>query len=228
LRVPLLRQRNKAYREKNKYMEEAMIPVPQPEHGHESSALSPTSASDTRTQQVLHQTSGGNVDKIRDILFGAQMRDYETRFQRLEETVLNETAEIRETSRRRYEQLEGYVRREFEALQSRLRSERDERTEANDQRIREMKELGESINRRLRDLDDRGTQVERDLREQLLQQAKDLTDEIRDRHDSMSSLIERRFHELRHGKTDRAALATLFSELALRLNDEFQIPGADA
>jgi hypothetical protein len=40
-------------------------------------------------------------------------------------------------------------------------------------------------------------------------------------------LLERRFHELRQGKTDRAALASLFSEVALRLNDQFQIPGAE-
>src|SRR6202000_2184865 len=31
---------------------------------------------------------GANVDKIRDILFGTQMRDYEKRFVRLEETVM--------------------------------------------------------------------------------------------------------------------------------------------
>jgi len=47
----------------------------------------------------------GNVDKIRDILFGSQMRDYETRFARLEETVAKETAEMRETNRRRFDQL---------------------------------------------------------------------------------------------------------------------------
>lgn len=28
---------------------------------------------------------GGNLDKVRDILFGTQMRDYEKRFNRMEE-----------------------------------------------------------------------------------------------------------------------------------------------
>src|SRR6201982_3364027 len=59
---------------------------------------------------------GANVDKIRDILFGSQMRDYEKRFARLEETLVKETVEIRETNRRRFDQLEAYMKKEFEAL----------------------------------------------------------------------------------------------------------------
>jgi hypothetical protein len=40
-------------------------------------------------------------------------------------------------------------------------------------------------------------------------------------------LLDRRVHELRDGKTDRATLASLFTEVALRLNDQFQIPGSE-
>jgi hypothetical protein len=189
-----------------------MSPAEQPEHG---------------TTQVL-RGGAGNVDKIRDILFGSQMRDYESRFARLEETLTRETVEIRETNRRRFEQLESYIRREFETVQTRFKSERDERSDGATQQARELKELGESLSRRIRDLDDRGTAVERDLRNDILQQARNLTEEIRARHDELSALLDKRVHELRDNKTDRAALSTLFSELALRLSDQFQIPGSDA
>ena len=40
-------------------------------------------------------------------------------------------------------------------------------------------------------------------------------------------VLEKRVHELRDGKADRAALATLFTEVALRLSDQFKIPGSD-
>src|SRR5437879_3236643 len=79
-----------------------MNPVEQPENEAEA-----------RTPQLM-PSGAGNVDKIRDILFGNQMRDYETRFARLEETVAKETAEMRESSRRRFDQLEQYIKREFE------------------------------------------------------------------------------------------------------------------
>jgi phage host-nuclease inhibitor protein Gam len=176
--------------------------------------------------QVL-RGGAGNVDKIRDILFGSQMRDYDSRIARLEETLVKETMEIRETNRRRLDELESYIRGEFESVQNRLKAERDERSDSATQLGREFKEIGDSINRRIRDLDDRELDSERKLRNDLLQQARNLADEIRSRHNEMSSLLEKRVSELRDGKTDRAMLASMFSEVALRLNDQFQIPGAE-
>ena len=187
---------------------------------------SPTPIENERSQ--ILRGGAGNVDKIRDILFGTQMRDYESRFARLEETLIKETLEIRETGRRRHEQLESYIRKEFETVQARMKTERDERTDSAAALSRELKELGDSLSRRIRDLDDRGSNNERELRNDLLKQARDLTEEIRARHEELSSLLEKRVHELRDGKTDRAALASLFTEVALRLSDQFQIPGSEA
>jgi len=52
--------------------------------------MSPAEQQDKNQPQVL-RGGAGNVDKIRDILFGSQMRDYESRFARLEETLIKET-----------------------------------------------------------------------------------------------------------------------------------------
>jgi hypothetical protein len=190
------------------------------------------SPAEQKDGQVAGQTQvlrggAGNVDKIRDILFGSQMRDYESRFARLEETLVKETMEIRETNKRRFDQLENYIKSELEALQNRVKAERDERSDKDGQHSRDLKDLGESIGRRIRDLDDRETDSERKLRNDLLQQARDLTDEIRARHEEMASLVDKRVSELRDGKTDRAALASMFNEVALRLSDQFQIPGSE-
>ena len=176
--------------------------------------------------QVL-RGGAGNVDKIRDILFGSQMRDYESRFARLEDALAKETVEIRETSRRRFDQIEAYIRKEFEAVQARFKTERDERLDNASLQSREMKELGEALSRRIRDLDDRSASVERDLRSQLLQQARDLTEEMVRRHDEIATLLDKRVRELTDSKTDRAALSTLFTEVALRLSDQFRIPGSE-
>src|SRR5277367_2053474 len=106
----------------------------------------PQDDSDARTPQLI-QSGAGNVDKIRDILFGTQMRDYEARFARLEETVAKETADLRETSRRRFEQLETFIKKELEALEARIKMEREERTEAHAHHSREMKEQHETLHR---------------------------------------------------------------------------------
>lgn len=191
----------------------------------EQQTSAPAAETDGRAQVL--RGSAGNVDKIRDILFGSQMRDYESRFARLEEALVKETSEIRETSRRRFDQLESFMRREFESIQAKFRSERDERLDAASQQSREMKELGESLSRRLRDLDDRTSAAERDLRSQLHNDARDLHDEIRATHEQIVALLDKRHNELNAGKTDRTALASLFTEVAMRLSDQFRIPGSE-
>ena len=182
------------------------------------SAMEPIKPAEEAKPRAAAEVQGaGNVEKIRDILFGSQMRDYEHRFARLEETLLKESADLRESTRKRFEALESYLRKEFEVLESRLKAERDERGSAHD-----------TLAKRIGELNDQTSAAHRDLRATMLQQSKELSEEIERRHQEISATLDRRFQELRKDKTDRAALAALFTEVALRLNDEFQVPGVDA
>lgn len=157
-----------------------------------------------------------SVDKIRDILFGTHIRDYELRFTRLEETIARESADMRESTRRRLDDLEAYVKRELEALDSRFRGERDERGAADDGLSKRITETTDSLNN-----------AQRDLRREALDQSNTLRKELRELNERISELLEKRVGELRHAKTDRAALAGMFNELALRLTDDFKIPGQE-
>ena len=56
-------------------------------------------------------------------------------------------------------------------------------------------------------------------------QSTELNDEIRRKHDDLAAELAREANELRHDKTDRAALADLLTEMALRLNNQFRLPG---
>jgi len=169
----------------------------------------------------------GNVAKIRDILFGTQMRDYDSRFARLEEILVAQASDIRDTTGRRLEALETYVKTELDAVQARIRSEREERTEQIRQASRDVKELGDALNNRLHQLEDETSSGNRNLREQILQQSRQLLDEMRARQAELNSLLDRRSQELASSKTDRNLLAALFTEAALKLKDEFRIPGAE-
>src|SRR6516225_623578 len=72
----------------------------------------------------------GNVDRIREILFGPQLREYGQRLTRIEERLSQETEELKAEVRRRLETLEGYARQEVKDWNERLRNERDERAAA--------------------------------------------------------------------------------------------------
>src|SRR6202453_5406821 len=59
---------------------------------------------------------GANVDKIRDILFGSQMRDYEKRFVRLEDTVTKAIDTLREDMTKRLDTLSNYIKEETDSF----------------------------------------------------------------------------------------------------------------
>jgi len=171
---------------------------------------------------------GGNVDKIRDILFGTQMREYDSRFARLEEALLKEASDLRESTRKRVDGLENYFRKEFESLAARLKTERDERLGAVKDLGGELRNAAESLTNKIREAQDSAAEADRELRSHVLEQSKTLMDEIRSNQESVLAVLERRFQELRNSKTDRAALAELFSEVALRLNREFRVPDTES
>lgn len=199
---------------------------------HEGHAVAPSSdtaegpAQSSSSNDVgASKAESGNVDKIREILFGGQMRDYDKRFARLEERLLKESAELREGSRRSIEALETFVKSEFAALANRLQMEQQSREGSVQGVSRELQEAIKSVDSKLTQFQNQTTDTQRDLRQLLLDQSKSLNDEIRRKHDDVSATLERELAELNHEKTDRASLSALFTELALRLNNDFKIPG---
>lgn len=169
----------------------------------------------------------GSLDKVREILFGSQARDYEKRFTRLEERLIKESADLKDEMRSRMESLETFIKKEIDALSDKLKSEHTDRKEANSEFARELKDLTKTFDKKTGQMDDQLTKNQRETREQILEQSKRLSDEIRQKHEDLLDALERESQELRFEKTDRAALAAMFTELAMRLNNEFHIPGSE-
>ena len=167
---------------------------------------------------------GGNIDRIRDIIFGNQMRDYEKRFTRLEERLLKESADLREDVKRRFDQLDQYTRNEVDALSERLKSENASRGASLTELTRELRDLAKNTEKKTTQLDEQTIKNARELRQQLLDQARQLSDDLRQRFDDLAAIVEHEASELRDDKTDRAALAALFTEMAMRLTNELALP----
>jgi hypothetical protein len=196
-----------------------MSPVPVREkESKEKVATKPNSVDAAMVETA--EASGASVEKIREILFGSQIKNYETRFARLEEALARETSEIKDTMRRRLDSLEAFFKSETESLAARLKSERDEREETLNNISRELKTSAAQLSKKILDLDNRLAQDRSANRQELMAESRKLLDEIRQRNESLSALLETRVQELRHAKTDRSALAALFVELAVRLKDE--------
>jgi hypothetical protein len=168
---------------------------------------------------------GGNLEKIREILFGAQVHDFEKRFTRLEEKLLKETADSRAETKKRFDAMEAFIRKEIESLADRVKGEQGERTEALKEISRDLRETAKNLEKKLAQQDEQATKGQRELRQQILDQSKSLTDEIRNRVKESAALLTRELRELRTEKTDRSALAGLFTEAAMRLSGDVKPSG---
>ena len=167
----------------------------------------------------------GNLDKVRDILFGNQMRDYEKRFTRLEDRLVKECVNLRSETRKSLESLEMYIKNEVESLTESLKNQQVEQEQAVEGLAQDLKETTKSLEKKIAQLDEQTTQKQRDLRQQILDQSKSLNDEMRQKYEAILSLVQREIGQLSYEKTDRSTLAALFTQLAMQLNNEFEIPG---
>lgn len=206
------------------------IPGPdRPDHGKRiraSKGNRPMNDEETPANKNAKATadSGANVDKIRDILFGSQMRDYDKKFARSEERLMKETQELREDIKRRFASLETYIKNEVEALSSRQKAEKSERIEALKELAKELQENTKAWERKAGQIDDQAAKSQRDLRQQILEESKRLAAEIGEKHSEVSRRLDQEGADLRATLTDRLALADLFTEVGLRLKNEFKLP----
>jgi hypothetical protein len=168
--------------------------------------------------------SSSNIDQLRDIIFGGQMREYDRRFVRMEERIAKELADVREEVRDRCTALERYMRDELESIMVELRASQQSRTAEERRLSQSIVDAAKAAEERMATLSDQVGMQHRELRAQLLEETKTIADEVQRRHADLLALVERDAAELRDGKADRTALSALFMEVALRLRGESVVP----
>ncbi|MCV3213821.1 hypothetical protein OGM63_09910 [Plectonema radiosum NIES-515] len=175
---------------------------------------------DINKSQFNNLSEINSLDKVRDILVGNQMRDVERKFARLEERLLKECTNLRDETKKRLDSLESYFKTEIESLAKQVNNEQAERGKALKTLAEQHQNMTVSLENKLAQFDEKTTNNQREMREQILNQSKNLHDDIRQKYEEILAALERDTQELRQDKTDRSALAQLFTELAIRLNQQ--------
>ncbi|MFN6568165.1 hypothetical protein [Dendronalium sp. ChiSLP03b] len=165
-------------------------------------------------------SESNNLDKVREILFGNQVREVEKRFARLEERLVKEFNDVRDETRKRLDALEIYLKKEVDFLTERLKNEQAERDTAVQTLSEEHRSIAISLEKKFAQFDEQTINSQRDLREQILNQSKSLQDDIRQKYEEILALLQREAQELHRDKTDSSKLAALFTDLAIRLNTQ--------
>jgi hypothetical protein len=160
------------------------------------------------------------VDKIRDLLFGNQMQDYDRRFAKLEERFLQRFKDIELETARNLGAFESNAKKHVDSLAGQLRDEKDQRADADKEIERVLREQNQALEKRIRSLSDQLSQLDRDMSDRHTREAQSLREEIKQKNADVRQTIETMFAELSGVKTDRNLLASLFVEVAKCLNQD--------
>ncbi len=161
----------------------------------------------------------GNIDKIRDILFGNQVREFDRRFAKCEEHLSKVTADLREEVFRRLGALERYFQEELTTLKERLKEESEQRCSSEHRLAEELKASTEAASRKSQTIDDKLSERITDLRQRILDQSKQLSDDAQAKYDRISQEIEASAERLEESKLDRSAFSELLMDVAMRASN---------
>lgn len=175
-------------------------------------------------KDTAEPVSDNNVDKVREILFGSQLRDFERRLGELSESAKSDARQAREETDKQLARLEERLNTEWKRAEERLRKEQDERVAALKDLGTRLGQLEERLQGAVRDQEDQLSQTAKDLRDGLSAQAKDLSEQLRQAREDQRQALERESTRLNDEKTGREELAQLFTETALRLQRQFELP----
>lgn len=170
----------------------------------------------TPAVKILSSETSANddVDKIRDIIFGQQMRVYSERFDRLESRLSEEAQRISQQSEQRFNELQTELTARLDGIAKSLNEESDRR-ESEGEELRQS--LQKTRNEMTDSFGDAGDTLAAELSK--ISTLVDNTEQgLKSAQDEFSAYIKSQLAALRSEKTESAELSSLFGELASRLS----------
>ena len=191
------------------------------------------SMSEDKTEDAAMQNVGvQNIDQIReiilgpqmrnigDLMFGSQLRELEKRFVKLEKSIVDESDTLRSEISSRLDVLESYIKREVGSVAESIATERREREEASSQFTYELSKYANDTDKKVKLVEEKLEQSKAESRNALLDQSKSLLSELQTVRISVTELLNKNIENIHADKPDREMLADLFHELSLRLSGD--------
>lgn len=166
----------------------------------------------------------GNIDQIRDIIFGPQLREYDNRFDKLESDISLMQQEMRDRIDQLKTVVSTEVRSTVDGLEKKLKtlnvSYQEEMTDLRQQIDRVNKKFSNSLEALDQTVDNQSTT----LRDELLQARAKLQEDVRSLRSQVFEEVERRFAMLREDKISRHDMAEFLFEVGMRLKGNEFVP----
>ncbi|XZN91220.1 MAG: hypothetical protein ACM65M_27135 [Microcoleus sp.] len=166
----------------------------------------------------------GNIDQIRDIIFGAQLREYDNRFDKID----SELSMMQQDMQARIEQvktvLSGEMRAAVDSFEKKIKSislnTQEESADLRQQIDRVNRKFSSSIEALDEAIDNQTTSI----RDEVSQTRERLSEETRTLKTQVFEELDRRFSMLREVKVSRDDMAEILFELGMRLKGTEFVP----
>lgn len=166
----------------------------------------------------------GNIDQIRDILFGSQLRDYNTRLEQVETTVSVLQQEIRDRTDELKQSMFKEIQVAVDALDKKIKSltlkDNEEKVDIRQQLDRLSKRLSANVTT----LDETIDKQTSTLRDDLTTSREKLQGDILDLRNQIFEELDKRIANLTQSKIARADMAEILFEVGLRLKGSEFVP----
>lgn len=133
----------------------------------------------------------GNLDQVREILFGAHYRELERKLLRLEGHIASQGNELRGEARRLVQALETHVNKEIEAVGAQRDADRSAQMDALSHLAREARDTALALEQRITKLEDGLARSQREFRQQILEEAKGFVEQTRSLREELGAMLQR-------------------------------------
>ena len=164
------------------------------------------------------KTETENLSKIRDIIFGTQMRDYENRFVSIEKHFQQSIRDLQSSVEARLHKLDLQIQRMEKEINTKLDSERQARHAALEAEAKQRDAVGEKLSADILHLDEKASMAAADLDQLLDAKTTQLEKEFEQQAEDLESKLQKTHVDLSDTKLDRHLMAEMLLELAQRIN----------
>ncbi|WP_377477521.1 MAG: hypothetical protein P2A85_03355 [Microcoleus anatoxicus] len=166
----------------------------------------------------------GNIDQIRDIIFGAQLREYDNRFDKID----SELSMMQQDMQARIEQvktvLSGEMRAAVDSFEKKIKSITLNTQEESADLRQQIDRVNRKFSSSIEALDEAIDSQTSSIRDELSQTRERLSEETRTLKTQVFEELDRRFSMLREVKVSRDDMAEILFELGMRLKGTEFVP----
>ena len=159
----------------------------------------------------------GEIEKVRDILFGKYVSDFHERFAILEERLEADVEQLKQRLTDKFDSMDEAVNKSLERLDKQILIEQNNRDSELTSLQGSFNKAEEALKHSISLMEDQANQELASVRASLEESHQDLLDRTLSNQAELTSQLDQQKEELENDKVGRQSLALLLDEVAIKL-----------